>query len=101
MTQILLFPIYHILILFIYYYFQVIQLCLIVLFHILYYLLSKHISLNKKEYIFCLINEFYNKYKVYDLYISPEWKLIYNKKYILNFNKKLITEMYYYNIKNI
>lgn len=63
------------------------------------YLLSKHISLNKKVYIFCLTNEFYNKYKVLDLFTSPEWTFIYNKKYILNFNQKLITKMYYYNKK--
>ena len=61
------------------------------------YLLST--NLNKKEqiYLFCYTDEFLTKYKVVDLIISNDWKLINNKKFILNFDQKLTIEMNNYN----
>jgi len=63
------------------------------------YLLSTNIKEKKQIYIFCYTNEFFKKYKTADLIISNDWKLINNKKYILNFDQNLILKMNNY-LKN-
>jgi hypothetical protein len=64
------------------------------------YLLSKNLNKKEKTYIFCYTKEFLTKYKPIDLIISNNWKLIDDKKYILNFNQKLVNEMNKYKLDN-
>lgn len=52
------------------------------------YLLSNN---NNKKYIFCSIPEY--SPKTFDYLLSNEWTIHNNKKYILNFNQKLVKEM--------
>lgn len=66
------------------------------------YLLSKSFNLDR-VIIYCTIIDIVKKYKSVDIITSEEWNIIYNKSYILNFNKKIIIKMiifnkkYYYN----
>ena len=60
------------------------------------YLLSN--KKNKQTHIFCYANKFFTKYKTADLIISKSWKLIDNKKYILNFDQELVNKMNKYNL---
>lgn len=65
------------------------------------YLLGKKYNKSiKKKIIFCTIPEFEDKYKTTNII---DWTVINNKKYILNFDKKLMTKMhsFYSKQKNI
>lgn len=65
------------------------------------YLLSRDNFLNKpRVYTFCTTDEFFTIYKPVDLFISNDWKIYKDKKFILNFNQKLIKEMFDFNQKN-
>lgn len=66
------------------------------------YILGKYNYDNKKVrvYTFCTSDEFTTKYNPYDLFLSDDWIIYKDSKYILNFNQKLIMEMYNFNRKN-
>lgn len=66
------------------------------------YILGKYNYNNKKDkvYTFCTSEEFKYKYYPFDLFISDDWIIYENSKYILNFNQKLIKEMNDFNTKN-
>jgi hypothetical protein len=61
------------------------------------YLLSTNIKEKEHIYVYCYTNVFLKKYKTADLIISNDWKLIDNKKYILNFDQELVNQMNKYN----
>lgn len=61
------------------------------------YLLSTNIKEKEQTFVFCYTNEFLKKYKTADLIISDDWKLIDNKKYILNFDQEMVNQMNNYN----
>ncbi len=63
--------------------------------------ISNSNSNSNPKYVFCLTNEYYTKYKPIDFYTSDEWIIIDNKKYILNFNKKLLIDIYKFYKKKI
>lgn len=66
------------------------------------YLLGKSNYLTNKKpvYTFCTIKEFKKKYNPYDLFISNDWIIYQNPKFILNFNQKLIYKMFKYGRQN-
>lgn len=63
------------------------------------YLLSLDNNKKKQTFIFCYTKEFINNGETADLFISNDWKLIDNKKFILNFDQKLAIDMNNYNRK--
>lgn len=67
------------------------------------YILGKYNYDNKKDkiYTFCTSEEFNTKYFPYDLFISDDWIVHKNSKYILNFNQKLIKKMNDFNKKKL
>jgi len=56
------------------------------------------LSPKKQQVIYCTFKDA-NKYGVVDNLIFPDWKVIYNKKYILNFNQNLLRKMYEFHTK--
>ncbi len=64
------------------------------------YLLSKDYFKNKSRiYTFCIIDEFY-KLNIIDFYVSKEWTIYNDDKYILNLNQELLLEMNKYSLDN-
>jgi hypothetical protein len=62
------------------------------------YLLRKNIE---QECILCSIQNIQKKYKSYDCFLFPKWKIIYGKEYILNLQQKKIKEMFEFSKKKI
>ncbi len=62
------------------------------------YLLRKK---EEQESILCSIQNIQKKYKSYDCFFYPKWKIIYGKEYILNLQQNKIKQMFEFSKKKI